>query len=89
MSSSRALVLERQQLLFAGQDGNRIAAGKTDDGGRQLLIAAPEHVALAADHANDDLQPSIAREVEDSPLVGVACRQLPGEHEIGAEQRAR
>ena len=84
----QALFLERQQLLLAGKDGDPVASGAADDGRREFLVAAPEYVALPADHADDDLQPAVAGVVEDGALVGVARHQLSAAHEVGAEHRA-
>ena len=46
---------EGQQLRLAGQHDDVVAADATDEVGIELLIAASEEVALAADNADHDL----------------------------------
>src|SRR5690606_12769954 len=79
---------KRQQLALAGDDDEVVAADGADDRGPDLLIAAAEHIALAADDADHDAGRLPAHQRLDLVRAQVAADQASTEHRIHPEQRA-
>ena len=81
--------MQRQQLGLAGHYDDTGQAHQADHFGAELLIAAPEDVALAADHGDYDAQRGARRssQLQDLALAQIGADQPAIAHGIDAEQR--
>ena len=80
--------VERRDLVRSGDDDEVVGADAPEHARRDLLVAAAEQEALAADHAEDEGRLRVRVEEPQHPvLVEIGLEQLAVEHRIDAERR--
>ena len=88
MSTSSGRPSDGGELVRGGGDDDVGGAGGADDLGADLLVAAAQDVALAADDGDDDPGVPALYKVEDLALARVGGDDLAVSHHVDAEQGA-